>query len=299
MEEYHRPVLPREVVEALYVQEGNWYLDCTLGDGGHCLEILKLGGNVVGMDVDPQALERARERLQGTGYSERNFKLIQGNFRDLKNLLSKQTDLAGRKFAGAIFDLGVSSLQLSSPERGFSFAKSGPLDMRMDPGLEVKALDLIKILTRKELYELFSRFGEEKYSWQVASALVGAGGVDNTKQLADLVEKVYHRAGIGKWKVHPATRVFQALRIAVNDELDALKTGLSEVKDLIQNHGHILVISFHSLEDRIVKDTFESWQERGLGQVKTLKPVIPSGKEVSDNPRSRSAKMRVFVRRTV
>lgn len=293
MEGYHRPVLPGEVIDFLKVTAGSWYLDCTLGDGGHSLEILKRGGNVVGIDVDPEALKRASERLVGLGA----FKLIQGNFREVKNLIS-QTGLAGRKFAGAIFDLGVSSLQLSSPERGFSFSKVGPLDMRMDPNLEVKALDLINALSRKELYGLFYRLGEEKYSKRVVDTLVSARkvkGVQTTKDLADLVEDVYRRVGIRRWKIHPATKVFQALRIAVNDELDALETGLSEVKDLIKNNGHILVISFHSLEDRIVKNIFREWQELGFGEILTKKPIVPKEDEFSVNPRARSGKMRVFL----
>lgn len=289
MEGYHEPVLLREVVEALDVVAGRWYLDCTLGDGGHALEILKRGGNVVGIDVDPEALKRAKKRLEGLG----NFKLIQGNFRDVKNLL-QQMDLADLKFAGAIFDLGVSSLQLGSPERGFSFSKVGPLDMRMDTGLGVRALDLIKILTRKELYELFSGLGEEKHSWQVASALVSARAVkpiETTVQLAQIVERAL---GGRKTKIHPATKVFQALRMAVNDELGALEEGLEQVKKLIQKNGVILIISFHSLEDRIVKATFAGWQDQELGQVLTKKPVIPADDEIGVNPRARSAKMRVF-----
>lgn len=299
MEGYHRSVLLREAIEALEVKIGSWYLDCTLGDGGHALEILKQGGKVVGIDVDPEALKRAKERLGYLG----NLVLIQGNFRELKNLISSQTDTVERNFAGAIFDLGVSSLQLLTPERGFSFAKEGPLDMRMDPSLQVRAVDLLNALTRKELYELFRNLGEEKYSWRLADALVSAReigyrvqgvGFSNTKDLADLVENVYRRAGIRSWKVHPATRVFQALRIAVNDELDALQEGLCQVIDLIEENGRIVVISFHSLEDRIVKNTFKKWEEKGIGEILTKKPIVPRKDEIRENPRSRSAKMRVF-----
>ncbi|TSC87739.1 MAG: Ribosomal RNA small subunit methyltransferase H [Microgenomates group bacterium Gr01-1014_7] len=298
MEGYHKPVLLREAIDALSVRDA-WYIDCTLGDGGHCIELIARGGRVVGLDIDPQALKRVQKRFKDLGIDESKYKLIQGNFRELKDLLNKQTDpsislRADQKFAGAIFDLGVSSLQLMSPERGFSFAKNGPLDMRMDPGLGVRALDLIKILTRKELYELFSNFGEEKYSWQVASALVSSRGVRTTKELAGLVEGVYRRVGTRNWEIHPATRVFQALRIAVNDELGALETGLEEVKDLIEKNGHIVIISFHSLEDRIVKDTFARWQDQGWGQVLTKKPILPNAQEINENPRARSAKMRVF-----
>ena len=305
MEGYHRPVLLREVIEELDVQDGEWYLDCTLGDGGHSLEILRHGGRIVGVDVDPNAIERSEERLQGTGYSEEDFVLVKGNFRDIKNLI--QADLADRKFRGILFDLGVSSLQLENPERGFSFGKIGPLDMRMDPNLQVRALDLINAGGRKELYELFTRLGEEKFAKAIADTLVstrevgkGTGyseqvtGIKSTKDLADLVEKVYRKHGIRNSKVHPATRVFQALRIAVNDELNALKEGLDQAKDLISENGCIIVISFHSLEDRIVKNTFKVWQIEGLGEVITKRPIIAGDDEINENPRSRSAKMRVF-----
>ncbi|OGE62806.1 16S rRNA (cytosine(1402)-N(4))-methyltransferase [Candidatus Daviesbacteria bacterium RIFCSPLOWO2_01_FULL_40_27] len=313
MEGYHRSVLLREAIEVLEVRDGKWYLDCTLGDGGHTLEILRRGGKVVGIDVDPEAIERARKRLGNLGYLE-NSVLIQGNFRDINNLISlshfvrqnqtswdKQTDTARHKFAGAIFDLGVSSLQLENPERGFSFVKKGPLDMRMDPTLQVRALDLTNTLTRRELYELFSSLGEEKYSWQVADTLVRAREVKPFKTTTELAEVVVRAVGRVRGlpadrqgKIHPATKVFQALRIAVNDELDALQEGLEEVKDLLEKNGHIVVISFHSLEDRIVKNTFKQWESMGIGEILIKKPVIASEVEVRVNPRSRSAKMRVF-----
>lgn len=303
MEGYHSSVLLKEVLDALIpvrLRQGGlisagkdaWYLDCTLGDGGHAIEILKLGGKVLGLDVDPEALERARRRFERAGYSK--YQLIQGNFRDIKNLLYEQTDADRLKIAGVIFDLGVSSLQLESPGRGFSFSKMGPLDMRMDPSLNIEALDLVNNLSGKELYEIFRDLGEEKYSKRLADALVFARKIKpfaTTKQLADVIVRA---VGGVRGKVHPATRVFQALRIVVNDELDALKEGLDQGKDLIKDGGNILVISFHSLEDRIVKNTFKDWQLTGLGEIITKKPVIPGNEELERNVRSRSAKMRVF-----
>lgn len=294
MEGYHEPVLLGKVLEYLRVKRDRWYLDCTLGDGGHSLEILRSGGFVYGVDVDPEALKRAEERFKDSGLRKDQFRLVQGNFRDLKNLI-QQTGLENQKFAGAIFDLGVSSLQLMDPERGFSFSKSGPLDMRMDPDLGIKALDLVNNLSRKEIYELLSKMGEEKYSWRLADAIAFARkvrAISSTTELASLIEKVVGRSR--SVRIHPATRVFQALRIAVNDELNALKVGLGEVKDLIQNYGVICVISFHSLEDRIVKFTFREWEENGPGKILTKKPVVPSEDEIQSNPKSRSAKMRVF-----
>lgn len=303
MEGYHKSVLLREVVNALDIRDA-WYLDCTLGDGGHSIEVIKRGGKVVGIDVDPQALERVRNRFRDEGVDEDKFRLVQGNFRDIKNIVEKQTELKDQQFAGAVFDLGVSSLQLESPERGFSFGKQGPLDMRMDPNLAVQALDLVNNLSRKELYGLFYRLGEEKYSWRLANALVSARQVrpfQTTIELSEFVERIvgggrrkipdYAKASVGK---HPATRVFQALRMAVNDELGALEEGLEQVKDLIEQDGRIAVISFHSLEDRIVKNKFKDWQVTGVGVALTKKPVIPSEEEIRENPRSRSAKMRVF-----
>lgn len=311
--EYHRPVLLKEAADVLIpapwgAERDAWYLDATLGDGGHTIEIIKRGGKVIGIDQDPQALERAQKRFDSLGIEHDRYILIRGNFRDINNLILQMdpsTSLgANQKFAGAIFDLGVSSMQLESPERGFSFQKSGPLDMRMDPGLQVKALDLVSALNKGELYELFSKLGEEKYSKKLADALVSArevigyrlqgtgySGIRTTRDLADVVESVVGRK---HGRIHPATRVFQALRIAVNDELNALKEGLDQVKDLIKNNDSILVISFHSLEDRIVKTTFRKWEFEGLGKVLTKKPIVPSEDEIGSNPRARSAKMRVF-----
>lgn len=295
MDVVHKPVLLREATDALGVVPGGWYIDATLGLGGHTLEVLRRGGNIVGIDVDPEALEVARKRFEESGIDEKRFVLVKGNFRDIKNLLpasrGEQTDT---KFKGILFDLGVSSLQLDTPERGFSFGKVGPLDMRMDPNLSVLAKDLLKGLNKGELYELFTKLGEEKLARAVARALVRAGEIDSTTDLAALVERVYRQHGVKRTKVHPATRVFQALRVAVNDELNAFKEALPQALNLINKNGHIVVISFHSLEDRITKNSFREWEDQGFGQVLTKKPLSPSQQEILRNPRSRSAKLRVF-----
>lgn len=303
MEGYHRSVLLKESIEALHIKKGRWYLDCTLGDGGHALEILRRGGKMVGIDVDPQALKRAGMRFGESGYlGGPGLVLIQGNFRDINNLITqdRQTELIGQKFegvkfhlSGAIFDLGVSSLQLESPQRGFSFGKIGPLDMRMDPNLAIRAFDLVNNFSRKELYEIFKNLGEEKYSWRLADALVFARQVKpfkTTEELAEVVARV-----VGKReRIHPATRIFQALRMFVNDELGALKEGLEQVINLLETNSRIVVISFHSLEDRLVKNTFKSWEEGKIGEIITKKPVVPTEAGIRENPRARSAKMRVF-----
>lgn len=289
MEGYHKSVFLGKILEAL--DTDGWVLDATLGDGGHSLEILKAGGRIVGIDVDPQALIRVSQRFDREEINKEQYRLILGNFRNL-NILVKQTE-PDIQFKGVLFDLGVSSLQLENPRRGFSFSKEGPLDMRMDPSLGVKALDLINALNKGELNELFSKLGEEKYFKKLADALVRARSVrriESTTQLADLIEKV-----IGsREKIHPATRVFQALRIAVNDELNALREALPQALEVLESGGLVLVISFHSLEDRIVKDTFKSWEQAEEGKIISEKPIVPSEEEVTSNPRSRSAKLRIF-----
>lgn len=288
--DYHQPVLLEEVLKGLEVRPDSWYIDATLGDGGHSLEILRLGGKVLSIDVDPEAIERARQRLEDEGFGEEDFRIVKGNFRDLENLIS-QTET---KFSGVLFDFGVSSLQLEASERGFSFGKEGPIDMRLDPGLSVKALDLVKGLNKGELYDLFSKLGEEKLARGVAEAIISSRGlIDTTKDLADVVSGVYRKYRV-KSDIHPATRVFQALRIAVNDELNAIKEGLPKALDVIEKNGNIVVISFHSLEDRIVKDLFKEWEDQATGVVLTKKPIVPSTQEVERNPRSRSAKLRIF-----
>lgn len=279
---FHKSVLSKEVLKFLDVKQNRWYLDATLGDGGHALAILQVGGNVVGIDVDPEALERARKRLQGTGFSGQNFNLIQGNFRDLKNLVNPDLIGVNRKFSGILFDLGVSSLQFDEAKRGFSFMRDASLDMRMDPHLSVTAADLINGLNSGELSELFTKLGEEKFAQKIANEIIlqrEKNKITTTLQLAHLIEKVVGKHG----KINPATKVFQALRIAVNDELNCLKEALPQALELLDNKGIMIVISFHSLEDRIVKHFFKS---------KNL--ITPSPEEISINPRSRSAKMRVY-----
>lgn len=292
MQGYHKSVLLKEVIEALKVAGDKWYLDATLGDGGHSLGIIKRGGRVIGVDVDPQAIERVEKRFRQEGIEQSKFKLIRGNFADSKNLI-QQTENFDQKIAGAVFDLGVSSMQLETPERGFSFMKEGPLDMRMDPNLSVRALDLVNALNKGELYELFTKLGEEKFAKTLVDVVISTRWLkpfETTKELADVIEKRLRKRG----KIHPATKVFQALRIAVNDELNVLKEGLKSVYDLIEKNGNIAVISFHSLEDRIVKNTFKQWEDQGMGEVLTDKPVESSEEDLRKNIRARSAKMRVF-----
>lgn len=287
MEDYHDSVLLREVIEALRDRDA-WVLDATLGDGGHTIEILRAGGKVYGFDQDPQALLRVQKRLKDLGVDESCFRLEKRNFSDLSGLPI---------FKGILYDLGVSSLQLKDARRGFSIQKDGPLDMRMDPSLIVSAKELINGLNKGELNELFFKLGEEKLARPISAAVVIARQVipiTTTKQLANLVEKVYRKLGVKSGKIHPATKVFQALRIAVNDELNSLKLSLPQALEHLEAGGRIIVLSFHSLEDRIIKDLFSEWQSEGLGLMITKKPIIPTAEEVIRNPYSRSAKMRIF-----
>lgn len=291
MQGYHKSVLLEEVLNYVVNLDKGWFLDCTLGDGGHSIEVLKRGGRVIGLDVDPKAIERTRLRFEAESIDKSRYRLIRGNFRNLKNLILEQTETVEYKIENILFDLGVSSLQLDSPERGFSFAHAGPLDMRMDPDIKINALDLIKKLKKGELYELFVRLGEEKRAKRLTDTVVFSSGViKQTTDLAGIIEKEVGRGG----KIHPATKIFQALRIAVNDELNALIEGLDQAVEVLHRGGRVLVISFHSLEDRVVKRTFEAWEEEGIGFILTKKPLIPSQLEIKDNYRSRSAKIRVF-----
>lgn len=304
MEGYHISVFFNEVLEGIGSVGDGYLLDCTLGDGGHSLPVLKRGGKIIGIDVDPEALERTRKRFLDEGINQSRFVLIQGNFRDLENLILEQTDppalaahkalpagTARFKIKAVLFDLGVSTLQLWNPERGFSFMREGPLDMRMDPTLGVTALDLIKTLTKGELENVFSKMGEEKYSRRLSDAIFRSSGViKTTTDLSRLVESVVGRQG----KINPATKIFQSLRIVVNDELGAIAEGLKQAINVLDDKGRILVISFHSLEDRIVKNVFRDWDNSGRGKVLTKKPIIPTEEEISMNAKSRSAKLRIF-----
>lgn len=283
--DYHKSVLLSEVLSFLKVRPGKWYLDATLGDGGYSLGILKKGGKVIGIDSDKESIKRTRERFKEEGIDKANFELIKGNFRDLAELVNK-------KFDGIVFDLGVSSNQLDNGERGFSFSKEATLDMRMDQDLGVKALDLINGLHSGELEKLFALYGEFRDK-RVVRAIVEAREkkmITQTLELANLIEGV-----LGKKpnKIHPATLIFQALRIAVNDELNSLKVGLPQAIEALNPGGKLAVVSFHSLEDRIVKETFKEAElaGQGVGVDDLIRPTLA---EIGSNPRSRSAKMRIF-----
>lgn len=291
MSSYHKPVLLKETLEGLEVKQNEKYIDATLGGGGHSFEILKLGGIVLGIDVDKDALEH----IEKNGKPE-NLTIARGNFRDIDKI-ALLNNFA--KVTGIIFDLGVSSHQIDNPARGFSFQREGPLDMRMDHELGVRALDLIKILTKGELNEIFTEYGEETRGWAISDAIVRARSIrpiETTGDLTSVIEEGLKKKGlyVGDSQAGQSKKVFQALRIAVNDELNAISEALPKAVELLEKNGRICVISFHSLEDRIVKRKFLEFEEKGVGKIITEKPIIPAEKEIEKNKRARSAKLRIF-----
>lgn len=290
MNNYHIPVLLQEVLQYLKIKPEGLYIDATLGGGGHAFAIIKHGGRVLGIDTDQDAIEHVEQEL-GSKNKElsKNLKVVNGNFAQIKQLAKEN---GFDQVDGILLDLGVSSHQFDTPDRGFSF-QPGPLDMRMGKSLSVTAADLVNGLTEKELSELFVRLGEEPYARRIARLIVDARKIapfTTTDQLAGLIKRSIHSGDA----IHPATRVFQALRIAVNDELHALRESLPQAVSLLKPGGRLVIISFHSLEDRIVKQTFEKFRQEGLGENVTKKPVIATDAEVLQNRRARSAKLRVF-----
>jgi 16S rRNA (cytosine1402-N4)-methyltransferase len=288
---FHQPVLLKEVVEFLNIKAGEVYLDATVGGGGHTRAILKKGGQVFGLDRDPEAISFANQRLKSV-CPKADYQIIRGNFADLAKIVK---GYQVQRPAGILLDLGVSSHQLETKGRGFSFLQDEVLDMRMEPDLKVAAVDLINGLHQGELKELFSRLGEERLAFPIAQAIVLARKrepIRTTGQLAALVSRVYKRKYRTRGRIHPATKVFQALRMAVNDELNNLKKVLPQAVKILKKQGRLVVISFHGLEDKIVKNFFKEGKEKGWLEILTKKPVIPQREEIKDNPSARSAKLR-------
>ena len=298
----HEPVLYQEIILALRPRDGGFYVDGTVGAGGHAWGILEASspsGKLLGLDLDPQALDLAQERLSPF---EDRATLVRASYTTLGVQLES---LGWDSVQGILLDLGLSSMQLDTPERGFSLRSDGPLDMRFDPQAEIKAADLVNNLPEAELADLIYRFGEERRSRQVARAIVAARPLHTTEELKGIVTKV---VGRGKSRIHPATRTFQALRIATNKELEAVTTVLPEAMRALSSGGRLAVISFHSLEDRIVKQFFKhesrdcicppqqpvcTCEHQAALKVITRKPIRPEQTEVDANPRARSARLRV------
>jgi len=302
----HTPVLLSETLRALAVQPGGRYVDCTLGGGGHAASILdhsSPGGQLLGIDADPKAIEVARDRLQ---HYKGSTLLVNDNFVNLQSICIKY-DFS--PVHGILFDLGLSSLQLNGNGRGFSFQHDAPLDMRLNPNQKVTAAQIVNTTPEAKLAHLIRTYGEESYSRRIASHIVKERPIETTRQLARLIEKTVSRRG----KLHPATKTFQALRIAVNHELEYLETALRQAIDLLGYEGRLVVISYHSLEDRIVKQLMQR-EARGcicppdiptcvcdhIPHLRLInkKVITPTAMEIDLNPRSRSAKLRVAERVT-
>ncbi|HZK12553.1 MAG TPA: 16S rRNA (cytosine(1402)-N(4))-methyltransferase RsmH [Atribacterota bacterium] len=297
---FHIPVLTKEILNYLNLKKGGVYIDCTLGGGGHSkalLEKIYPYGLLIGIDQDIEAIETAKEELKS--YRDK-VKIIKGNFKNLEEILS---DIKIKTVSGIIFDLGVSFHQLKEKDRGFSFKEDSHLDMRMDLNQEFNADILINSYSEKDLAEIFEKYGEERFSKRIARLIVierKKENINTTKQLADLIIRSLPRTKKRHtWRIHPATRVFQAIRIEVNQELKALEKGLNQAIRVLENKGRVCVISYHSLEDRIVKHQFKEVEREGKDKgnyglkIITKKPIIPSLEEVEDNPKARSAKLRV------
>ena len=281
-----------EVLQHLDPQPGQIMVDLTVGAGGHAIRLLeRVGpkGRAIGVDRDHAVLEVARKVLKPFG---ERAELVLGNFGNFRAIL----DRAGIGFIdGVLLDLGVSSLQLDEAERGFSFQRSGPLDMRMDPQRGSTAHDLIRDSSAEELERIFKEYGEEPHARKIAGRLAELSRrrpPRTTGELAAFIESLLPlRPGVRR-RIHPATRVFQALRIAVNDELGVLERTLPEILSRLAPDGRVAVLSYHSLEDRIVKNVFRDASREGSVRILTRKPVVPQAEEVQRNPRSRSAKLR-------
>lgn len=297
----HKPVLYKEIIHALQPKSPGCYIDGTIGAGGHARGVLEAcapDGRLLGLDLDPQALALARETL--APYVERCV-LAQASYTSLPEAMH---NIGWDLVDGILLDLGVSSMQLDTPERGFSIQHEGPLDMRFNPNLGLSAAQLVNSMAEAELAEMLFKYGEEPRAKWLAKMIVQSRPIETTAQLAEIAKRAYP----GHSRVHPATRTFQALRIAVNEELTALKTVLPKAEAALRPGGRLAVISFHSLEDRIVKDfmrqeskdqinppyehIYETERKAVLKEI-NRKPITPDEEAIRDNPRARSAKLRV------
>ncbi len=287
---YHEPVMKAEVIEGLRVRAGGTYIDCTLGDAGHAIAILESAPAIrlLGIDADPEAAQAARGRLSAFA-SEHGLPptaVVNANFDTLQATAEAQRFIPAD---GVLFDLGLSSRQLDAEERGFSFRRPDPLDMRFTPGEGPTAADLVNRLQEEELADIIYRLGEESRSRRIARAIVANRPIKDAQELAEIVR---HAAGYPRGRTHPATRTFQALRMAVNHEIESLQAGLIQATTVLGHGGRLVTIAYHSLEDREIK-RFLSGSANGAVQPITKKVVRPSKEEVEHNRRARSARLRV------
>lgn len=288
-ETYHTPVLLNEVIGFLQPAPGKRFIDSTFGFGGHSLALADKGGEALGIEADAIELGEVRKSLSGN----RSIKLVEGNFREIGKIAHAN---GFSKVDGVLFDLGLSSWQLDHSGRGFSFKKDEPLDMRFDKTVGVTAADLVNGLYENELAELFYKFGQHPRARRFARVIAQRRQVKPFSRSFDLAKIIEESSGFRYFKHHPATRIFQALRIAVNQELENIATALPQALEILGPGGRLAVISFHSLEDRIVKRYFNECLSRDKERVLILtpRPVVPGQDEINHNPRSRSAKLRVL-----
>ncbi|MFN3395829.1 MAG: 16S rRNA (cytosine(1402)-N(4))-methyltransferase RsmH [Thermodesulfovibrionales bacterium] len=282
----HAPVMVKEVIGILSPRPGGVYIDATVGPGGHTLEILRhIGsdGKIIGLDRDTEAINIAQQRI-----TDERVILVKSLFSEMDKVL---IGMGITGVDGILFDFGISMLQVKDMERAFSFSSEYPLDMRMDRSKGITAEEIVNTYPAKELERILREFGEERLAERIARAIVSKrreGRIRSCKELADLVSKVYGRRG----KIHPATKTFQALRIAVNNEINEIREGLQNSIGLLKKGGRLCVISYHSLEDRIVKNFMRDSERKGLLRILTKKPLTPQREEIRSNPASRSAKLR-------
>ena len=304
MEFQHYTVMKNEAVDALNCTDGRIYVDCTLGGGGHSeliLQRIQPNGRLIAFDIDDDAISFAKERLK----DYKNLTIVKDSYTNIKKVLQ---DLKIDKITGGIlFDLGASYHQLTKQERGFSFSKDAPLDMRFNKDAEFSAYDVINTYSEADLVRIFSEYGEEHFSKRIAKAIITQRHVKSIKTTVELAEIIKNAVPPAKSRIHPATRVFQAVRIEVNNELKNIKTTLNDVLDLLDYGAIISIISFHSLEDRIVKEQFKYYSskchcpreqlictcEPPKLELVNKKPICASEQELKENPPSRSAKLRV------
>jgi 16S rRNA (cytosine1402-N4)-methyltransferase len=290
---FHIPAMLNEVIECLDLKPGQVIVDATVGTGGHSkaiIECIMPGGRLIGIDRDEESLKVASERLKDQSGS---CDFVHSNFSDIDKIV-KELDI--KKVDGVLFDLGISSFQLDDPERGFSFQNEGPLDMRLDRSSYISAYDLVNNLTEEEISALLWNFGQERWHNRIARFLVEERQkhpIATTRDLADIVVRsIPAKYRYGHHRIHPATRTFQAVRIAVNRELEILESSLEKAAMLLGRGGRVCAISFHSLEDRTVKHTFKRLANEKIITIITPKPLTPSPSEVEVNPRARSSKLR-------
>ena len=288
------PVMKNEVIRFLAPKLGEDFVDCTVGLGGHALAILdrtRPSGRVLGIDADPTILERLKRKLEGTDYEER-LVLVCDNFANLGEIVKKYSF---RSVSGVLFDLGLSSWHLEESGRGFSFLRNEPLDMRYSPENPLTAEAIVNFWSLKDLWRILRVYGQERFSRRIAEEIVRSRPLRTTVDLVMAVERAtpswYHRG-----RIHFATKTFQALRIAVNNELENLERALPQALDIMGNGGRLVVIAFHSLEDRIVKNFLREKAKEGVVKILTKKPVRPSKAEVAENPRARSARLRAALK---